>query len=128
MLNCRVCIVVLRFCLFKHKTASEMRISDWSSDVCSSDLTGIFTVPPGHYFMMGDNRDNSQDSRVPVEAGGVGFVPAENLVGRAAVRWISIEPDASLLTPWTWFGAFRWNRMFTALRWGRHVGCGFAGD
>ena len=54
--------------------------------------TPEFTVPPGDYFMMGDNRDNSLDSRVPEDAGGVGFVPAENLVGRAERVLFSIYP------------------------------------
>lgn len=81
----------------------------------AGDNTGVYTVPAGHYFMMGDNRDNSQDSRVPVEVGGVGYVPADHLIGRAEVRWISIDQSASLLKPWTWFGALRWNRMFTGI-------------
>lgn len=81
------------------------------------DNTGVFTVPDGHYFMMGDNRDNSLDSRVSSSANpaGVGYVPADLLIGRAEVRWISIEPSASLLKPWTWFSALRWNRMFTGI-------------
>jgi len=81
----------------------------------AGDNTGVYTVPAGHFFMMGDNRDNSQDSRVPVEVGGVGYVPADHLIGRAEVRWISIDQSASLLKPWTWFSALRWNRMFTGI-------------
>jgi signal peptidase I len=81
----------------------------------SSDNTGVYTVPPGHYFMMGDNRDNSLDSRISLETGGVGNVPADHLIGRADVRWISISDSASLFKPWTWFSALRWNRMFTGI-------------
>ena len=55
------------------------------------DNTEQFTVPAGHYFMMGDNRDNSTDSRVPRYRGGVGFVPAENLEGKAMFRFFSIS-------------------------------------
>jgi signal peptidase I len=57
------------------------------------DNTEEYVVPAGHYFMMGDNRDNSSDSRVPAERRGVGFVPFENLIGRAAVIFYSINPD-----------------------------------
>ena len=59
------------------------------------DDTPEFTVPDGHYFMMGDSRDNSLDSRVAPEAGGVGFVPAENLIGRVDRVLFSITPFAS---------------------------------
>ena len=65
------------------------------------DATDVFTVPEGQYFFMGDNRDNSQDSRVPRIAGGVGFVPHENLIGRAD-RVIFSSAGRSMLFFWTW--------------------------
>ena len=69
----------------------------------SSDNTGVYTVPDGHYFFMGDNRDNSTDSRVPQTAGGVGFVPFEDLVGRAD-RVMFSSAGRSMLAVWTWRG------------------------
>jgi signal peptidase I len=66
------------------------------------DTTGVYVVPAGHYFFMGDNRDNSLDSRWSPQVGGVGFVPAENLIGRAEWVLISWQPGASILKPWTW--------------------------
>ncbi|EPX87010.1 signal peptidase I [Salipiger mucosus] len=68
-----------------------------------SDNTSVYTVPEGHYFMMGDNRDNSSDSRVPSAANGVGFVPYENLIGRAN-RVIFSSAGSSMLFFWTWRG------------------------
>ena len=66
------------------------------------DNTDPYNVPEHHYFVMGDNRDNSADSRVPPEAGGVGFMPAENLVGHAQIVLLAWNPGASLFKPWTW--------------------------
>ena len=68
-----------------------------------SDNTGVYVVPEGHYFFMGDNRDNSQDSRARVTAQGVGFVPFENLIGRAD-RGIFSSAGSSMLFFWTWRG------------------------
>ncbi len=69
----------------------------------ASDHTGVYTVPEGHYFFMGDNRDNSSDSRLPQAAGGVGFVPYENLIGRAD-RVMFSSAGRSMLFFWTWRG------------------------
>lgn len=74
------------------------------------DNTGIYTVPEGNYFFMGDNRDNSSDSRLPQSAGGVGFVPFENLIGRAD-RIMFSSAGRSMLFFWTWRG----NRFFKAV-------------
>jgi signal peptidase I len=65
------------------------------------DDTDVYVVPEGQYFVMGDNRDNSLDSRWPRELG-VGLLPAENLIGRAKFVLLSWRPGASLLKPWTW--------------------------
>ena len=69
----------------------------------STDNTGVFTVPEGHYFFMGDNRDNSRDSREHQSTGGVGFVPFEDIVGRAD-RVIFSSAGRSMLYFWTWRG------------------------
>jgi signal peptidase I len=75
-----------------------------------ADDTGVFTVPEGHFFFMGDNRDNSTDSRFPQSARGVGFVPFENLVGRAD-RVMFSSAGRSMLAFWTW----RPDRFFRAV-------------
>lgn len=80
-----------------------------------NDNTGVYEVPPGHYFAMGDNRDGSSDSRISPANGGVGFVPAENLVGRAEVIFFSSDGSAGLFEPWNWFGAIRYDRLMQAI-------------
>ena len=79
------------------------------------DNTGLHVVPEGHYFAMGDNRDNSLDSRRP-QAVGVGFIPADNLLGRARFVLVSWRSGASLFKPWTWVTHFQPDRMFRSVR------------
>ena len=76
------------------------------------DNTEIFVVPKGHYFAMGDNRDNSLDSRVASNHGGVGFIPAENLVGRADIIFFSTNGGAQIWEFWKWPTATRFGRIF----------------
>jgi len=80
------------------------------------DNTDVYLVPAGHYFMMGDNRDNSEDSRVPPEAGGVGYVPAENFEGKAQIILLSWKPGASIFKPWTWVLNLQPSRFFNILK------------
>lgn len=74
------------------------------------DNTREYLVPEGHYFMMGDNRDNSSDSRFAV-----GFVPFENLVGKARVIFFSVRDGASPIAFWKWPNTVRGSRIFTSL-------------
>ena len=77
------------------------------------DNTPVYTVPPDHYFMMGDNRDNSTDSRVLSQ---VGYVPYENIIGRAQVIFFSIRDGTHAWEVWQWPWAVRWERLFTLVR------------
>jgi signal peptidase I len=84
--------------------------------VTDVDTTEPQIVPEGMVFMMGDNRDNSQDSRrAAVPNGWVGMVPVENLVGRASFMFFSTDGSAELFKPWTWFTAARWDRIGRAI-------------
>jgi signal peptidase I len=79
------------------------------------DTTDVYVVPEHMYFFMGDNRDNSLDSRWSSQYG-VGFVPAENLVGKAQLILLSWSDGASLFKPWTWFTHAQPKRFFHRLQ------------
>jgi signal peptidase I len=78
-----------------------------SNPLGSLDNTPIYVVPQGHYFAMGDNRDNSSDSRVLQQ---VGYIPEENLVGRAEILFFSTNGSARLWQVWRWPFSIRFLR------------------
>ena len=82
-------------------------------DVGFYDNTNVYTVPAGHFFMMGDNRDNSTDSRV---LSAVGYVPFQNIIGRAQMIFFSIAEGEHAWMFWRWPTAVRWNRLFSIVR------------
>lgn len=82
------------------------------SDQGPLDNTEKFKIPEGHYFMMGDNRDNSQDSRVQSL---VGYVPYDNLEGRAEFLFFSTDGTAEIFEFWKWPSATRWSRIFSSI-------------
>ena len=75
-----------------------------------ADNAGVYVVPAGHYFMMGDNRDNSDDSRMEV-----GYVPAENLEGKALFRFFSVDGSAHWWEVWKWPFAIRYSRILSLI-------------
>jgi len=89
------------------------RIIERDGDRGYWDNTYVYNVPAGHFFMMGDNRDNSTDSR---DESSVGFVPFENLVGRAEIIFFSIDENASAWKLWEWPWTVRWNRLLRPIK------------
>jgi len=87
------------------------RILEYSDDVEKVDNTPEFIVPEGQYFMMGDNRDNSNDSRKDI-----GFVPLENIEGKARILFYSHDATTHWYNPISWISSIRWNRLFHKIK------------
>ena len=84
----------------------------------AGDNLAAVRIPADHVFLMGDNRDDSLDSRFDPAVGGVGLVPIDRLIGRALVTFWSTDGSAAYAKPWTWFSALR----------GERIGNGYSGD
>ena len=99
---------VIRFAVYQETLPNgKSYLIQERSDDDLLDNTNVFLVPEGHYFMMGDNRDNSRDSRTT----SVGMVPAENLIGRAKRLFFSHNSSAHLWEVWKWPFAIRYGRL-----------------
>lgn len=99
---------VIRFAVYQETLPNgKSYLIQERSDDDVLDNTNVFLVPEGHYFMMGDNRDNSRDSRTT----SVGMVPAENLIGRADRLFFSHNSSAHLWEIWKWPFAIRYGRL-----------------
>jgi signal peptidase I len=97
---------------FRETLPSGVTYDTLDFGLTAQDNYGPVIVPEGRVFLMGDNRDNSMDSRFPAEAGGgVGLVPQDLLIARASAMVWSTDGSADWVKPWTWFSAARWDRL-----------------
>ncbi|MGQ0532430.1 MAG: signal peptidase I [Caulobacteraceae bacterium] len=97
---------------YRETLPNGVSYTTFDKGVTELDNTRVYEVPEGHYFMMGDDRDNSADSRVPSV---VGYVPYDNLVGPAQFVVVSFNGSTSLFRPWTLFTGFRGDRFLKSV-------------
>ncbi|WP_375382780.1 signal peptidase I [uncultured Sphingomonas sp.] len=109
---------VCRYPQFRETLPGGYSYSVLDMGTVAADDTDVYAVPAGDIFLMGDNRDNSADSRfpapddaLPLQQKGMGFVPLDHVEGRALVGFFSTDGSAQWLLPWTWFSAARWRRI-----------------
>ena len=103
---------VCRYPQFRETLPSGVSYDVFDLGARDADTTPPVVVPEGRLFLMGDNRDNSLDSRFPaVPQQGIGLVPVENLVGEASFMFFATDGTAEWIKPWTWFSAARWERI-----------------
>ncbi len=103
---------VCRYPRFRETLPSGVSYEVLDLGLGPADTTLPVVVPEGMLFLMGDNRDNSLDSRFPaVPQQGIGLVPVDNLVGEASFMFFSTDGTAEWIKPWTWFTAARWERI-----------------
>ena len=107
-------VVICRYPRFRETLPGGRSYDVLDLGETAQDNTPAVIVPEGHLFLMGDNRDNSEDSRFSSVVGGLDLLPIENLAGRAEFLTFSLD-GSTTLNPLTWFGAFRPGRAFTSL-------------
>lgn len=104
-----------RYPRYRETYAGDVEADVLDQGITLGDDRDAIIVPPGQVLVLGDNRDDSLDGRFPTDAGGVGLLPVDRLVGRAQMIFFSTDGSAEWLKPWTWVTAARPERIGTLL-------------